>query len=37
MGPDGTLNLEWVQNISNGSAMTGNISWIDIDMNFWTD
>lgn len=33
----GVLSVEWIRNLSNGSQVTGTISWVSIEMDFWTD
>ena len=35
--PSGTLDVEWMVNITDGSYVTGSVTWIDINMNFLVD
>lgn len=33
----GVVKSEWIRALSDGTTVTGSISWLDIDMDFWVD
>ena len=35
--PDGHIRFEWAKKLSDGSDITGTISWLEIDLDFFTD
>lgn len=35
--PDGTVNIEWLRNLNDGSPYTQNAAWLDVSIDFWID